>query len=134
MSCYCGTDQKFSNCCEPYILGKKLPDSAEQLMRSRYTAYCIKKMDYIFITTDHQARDEFDHKGNEEWAQKAHFEKLEILKSEDSGTKGIVEFKATFKIDLEIHIHHEVSTFRKNKGQWFFRSGRVTAPEQKTKS
>jgi len=82
-------------------------------------------MEYVFSTTDAQVRYEFDLKGNTEWAQAAQFVKLDILKSEENGNKGLVEFKAYYKINGQDHVHHELSTFRKHQGQWFYRSGKV---------
>lgn len=47
MSCYCGSAQSFAFCCLPFIEGKQTPTTAEQLMRSRYSAYCVAHVDYI---------------------------------------------------------------------------------------
>ncbi len=125
MNCYCGNQKKFSDCCEIYISGKQVPDKAEDLMRSRYSAFCVVDMNYLQATTDLQVRYDFDHKANEAWARSAQFNKLEILKAEESGAKSIVEFKAYFKSEDKDHVHHEISTFRKTSGTWYYRSGRV---------
>lgn len=130
MNCYCGKNKDFSQCCQLYLSNEVVPSTAEDLMRSRYSAFCTKNIDYVIATTDLQVRFEFDRAGNEAWAEKAQFEKLEVVTSEESGNKGIVEFKAYFKLGEENHIHHEVSTFRKTNGQWFFRAGRVVAQKQ----
>lgn len=125
MSCYCGKSKEFSQCCEPFLLGKEIPTNAEDLMRSRYSAFCKVNMDYLHNTTDLQIRYEFDGKANEAWAKGSQFKKLEILKTEESGNKSIVEFKAYFQSEGQDHVHHEVSTFRKTNGVWFYRSGRI---------
>lgn len=125
MNCYCGKNQSYADCCEKFHLGKAKPDNAEDLMRSRYSAFCVVNMDYLFETTDIQARFDIDKAANEAWAKNAEFKKLYILKAEENGTKSIVEFKAYFKLEGEDHIHHEISTFRKNNGSWYYRSGRV---------
>lgn len=125
MSCYCGRTETFEKCCGKFIKGLETPKNAEELMRSRYAAYCTVSMDYIVATTDLQVRFDFDHKANEEWARNSKFHKLEILKAEEAGTKSIVEFKAYFNLDSSEHIHHEISTFRKTNGTWFFRAARV---------
>lgn len=125
MKCYCGSLMKFEECCEVYLKELKIPSHAEQLMRSRYSAYCLKNHDYLFKTTDPQARSEINSNANKEWAEQALFQNLEILMSEESGTKSLVEFKATYQIGNETHIHHEVSTFRKTNNIWYFRSGRI---------
>ena len=123
--CPCQSGQSLEECCLPLIEGKKIATSPEMLMRSRYTAFSLKKIDYIFNTLDPQARGEFDRQTNIDWAEKSIFTNLEIIKSTMEGNKGIVEFKATFK-DAEgvVHIHHEHSKFRKQAGIWYFREGR----------
>lgn len=96
-------------------------------MRSRYSAFCLKNMDYVKKTTDPQAI--MDWAANETWAQEAEFIKLLILKSSDEGNKGLVEFQAFYKMEVKGQrqelSHHEVSRFRKHQGIWYFRDGRV---------
>jgi len=126
MSCPCGSLKKQADCCDPFIEGEKEAGSPEELMRSRYTAFVIGNMDYIFETTDPQTRTQFDMKANKDWAESSKFLHLEILKSSEDGNKGLVEFKATFKVgDQEPQIHHEVSKFRKQAGVWYFREGKI---------
>ena len=127
MNCYCGKPKTFSECCKVYISGKAVAANAEDVMRSRYSAFCVVDMDYLQQTTDLQVRFDFDEKANEEWARSSQFTKLEIIKTEEAGTKSIVEFKAYFKMDEKESTHHEISTFRKSNGAWFYRSGRIIA-------
>ena len=96
-------------------------------MRSRYSAFAIKNMDYVRATTDPQMVLTLDLEASREWAEGAEFTKLEILRSTDEGNKGIVEFKAHFKLlkDGSEQVHHELSKFRKQAGVWYFRDGRV---------
>ena len=95
-------------------------------MRSRYSAFALKHMKYVEDTTDPQTKVGFDMKANEDWAQAAQFQNLEILNTSQDGNKGMVEFKATFKIgDQEPQVHHEISKFRKQAGVWYFRDGKI---------
>ena len=50
-SCYCGSGNSFSDCCEPFVKGIKNAPTAEKLMRSRYSAYASQEADYLFATT-----------------------------------------------------------------------------------
>lgn len=129
--CYCCSGESFENCCQPFLKGEKYPDSAEKLMRSRYAAYATRELSYLEKTTDAQALGDMDMNANREWAEKAEFTGLEILSATEDKNKGLVEFKAQFKLvgSDEIHSHHEVSTFRKQAGVWFFRNGRVIQPK-----
>ncbi len=125
-TCPCDSKKDFSKCCSPLIEEKEEASSPEQLMRARYSAFATKNMNYIYETTHPQARFEFDRKANQEWADQAEFLKLEVLNSSDEGNKGIVEFKAHFKMkDSEPAIHHEVAYFRKQEGTWYFRDAKI---------
>lgn len=94
-------------------------------MRSRYSAFAKNQMAYLKHTTDPQTLQDIDEEANQEWAERAKFLKLEVVKAEEKSTKGTVEFKAFYTVDDEEYIHHEVSTFRKQAGEWFFKSGKV---------
>lgn len=124
--CPCGSNSELTQCCEPLHNGA-MATTPEALMRARYTAFVLKKMDYIHKTTDPQALRGFDIVANREWAENSEFYKLEVLRSSIDGNKGIVEFKAYYKTNGESTQvqHHEVSKFRKHAGVWFFRDGKV---------
>jgi len=94
-------------------------------MRSRYSAFATKNLDYLFQTLHPQNRFEFDLAANRQWADGAEFKSLEIIRAEGSGNKGQVEFKATYVMQDETHVHHEIGTFRKQDGQWFYKQGRI---------
>lgn len=125
MNCTCGLEKKYLECCGVYHSGKVLAPTAEALMRARYSAFAKNQMAYLRNTTDPQALQDIDEAANQEWAERATFLKLEIIKAEEKGTKGTVEFKALYTVDDEEYTHHEVSTFRKQAGEWFFKSGKV---------
>jgi len=134
MNCPCLSGAELKTCCEPFINGQELATSPEVLMRSRYVAYCQKNIDYIEETTDPQASLDFDREAALEWMNEAEFTKLEILNSTNEGNKGTVEFKAYFRTKEGEEIHHEVSKFRKQNGQWYFRDGRVKDPAAQAKN
>lgn len=99
-------------------------------MRSRYSAFVDKNLDYVQQTTDPQALKDFDRASTEQWMNEATFTKLEVLKATDEGNKGVVEFKAHFTMAGKDEVHHEISKFRKQSGVWYFRDGKVILPEQ----
>lgn len=120
INCYCGSPHSFDSCCEPYIKGIKNPETAELLMRSRYTAYACAAADYLVETT-HRSTREFHTKASIlEWAQSNQWVKLEVL----NATEFTVEFKA-FYLDtaMKMNMHHEFSTFIKENGKWFYVDG-----------
>lgn len=127
MTCYCGNSQDYAKCCGKYHSGAELPPTAEALMRSRFSAFATKNLDYLFQTLHPQNRFEFDLAANKQWAEQADFKGLEILKAEENGTKGTVDFKATYVMQSETHVHHEIGTFRKQDGQWFYKQGKIVS-------
>lgn len=126
-TCPCGSNLNYAACCEPFITGKALPETAEKLMRSRYTAYTLVDIDYLKKTLAPESRGDFDAAQTKKWAAQAEWKGLEILSTE-KGTaadkKGVVEFTATYASEGTTLEHHEVSKFRKDdSGQWFFVDG-----------
>ncbi len=127
MQCPCGSGSTYENCCESLIKGTKLPETAEQLMRSRYSAFVKADVEYLKKTLAPESRSDFDAAATKKWAQEAVWKGLKIM-STDKGTaqdsKGTVEFTATYAIDGEALDHHEVSQFKKSdSGQWYFVEG-----------
>lgn len=126
MLCYCGSQVKYKDCCEPFHTGIKIAPTALTLMRSRYSAFVIVNMNYLIKTTDPQTRQKFDLIQNKDWAENVEFEKLEIINEETDRNKARVEFKVYYKSKLngQSQIHHEISKFRKQNNEWFFREGK----------
>ena len=127
MGCPCGSTESFEKCCEPFLTGKASPETAEKLMRSRYTAFTCKDIDYLKKTLTPESRGDFDAASTKQWAENANWKGLKILSTQKGGPddkKGTVEFVATYEMEGEALDHHEVSQFRKSEnGQWFFVNG-----------
>ncbi len=124
--CPCGSQIAYKKCCEPCITGKKPATTAEQLMRSRYTAYTKVATDYIRDTTHPDHRGDYDHEGTETWAREAEWLGLEIIEMIAGGvddTCGTVEFVACFKEDGHERRHHEIGSFKKDADSWYFTEG-----------
>ena len=120
INCYCKSNKPFSECCEPYILGIQKAPTAECLMRSRYSAYCIQNVDYLLATTHLSTRKFHDIQETLTFASQNQWIKLEIINASET----IVEFKA-FYLDnnLRSQIHHEKSTFKEEERTWFYVDG-----------
>ncbi len=127
MQCPCGTGKEFNVCCEPFLKGKALPETAEALMRSRYTAFTCVDVDYIKKTLAPESRKGFSVKETRESAEQVKWKSLKILstkKGQAQDTEGVVEFTALYEAQGEGIEHHEVADFRKDEnGQWFFVDG-----------
>lgn len=137
MLCPCGTENQFENCCEPYLKGSKMPETAEKLMRSRYSAFVKGNIEYLKTTLAPESRTDFDVAATRKWAEQAEWKGLKIMSTTlgtENDNKGTVEFVATYATEGEALDHHEVSQFRKSdSGQWFFVDGDShTHPEGET--
>jgi len=126
--CPCGSQASYKSCCEPLIKGDLKAETAEKLMRSRYSAYTKGAMGYLFETTHPDHRTGYDHDGTKEWAENSDWQGLEILSirggaPEDS--TGEVEFKANYVGEAGEHVHHEIGRFRKVDDVWYFTDGKM---------
>lgn len=124
------TKLNYESCCAPFLEYKNKAPTSEALMRSRYSAYVKKNIDYIEETqlSDNQA--EFDKVEALKWADSSEWLGLEIKNTKNgkqSDEFGIVEFIAHYKdkaTGTELH-HHETSSFKKVSGEWKFEAGQV---------
>lgn len=117
--CFCGANKPFSACCGPIIKGLKA-DSAEKLMRSRYSAYVTHAIDYLIETTHPSKRQGLVRKEIEEWAKSNVWQQLEIV----SSSEFIVEFRAHYKDRKgKAQVHHEKSTFVFESNVWYYLDG-----------
>lgn len=117
--CPCGSHKTFATCCAPYLSREAKPPTPEALMRSRYTAYVERDVSYLRESIAPDARSDYDEKNVREWAEKAEWLGLEILRAEGD----TVEFIAKYRVEGKTLEHHEVSTFRKVGGRWYYVDG-----------
>ena len=131
-SCPCGSTKTYSDCCEPIIKGTQPAETAEQLMRARYSAYTKTEMDFIFSSTHPDGREGYDHDGTRTWAENSEWLGLEIIDSKKGNkddTTGEVEFIARFKENGALREHHENALFKKVEGIWHFSDGVMVKPK-----
>ena len=105
-------------------------DSAERLMRSRYSAFVLVKPDYIVKTTVPAQQGLLDIESIESWATETDWAGLEIVKHTPKLGKrhAQVEFKAFYSTENGQQAHHELSTFvkiidkssDKQNERWYF--------------
>lgn len=126
--CPCGSGLAYEACCEPIIKKQTKAETAEALMRSRFTAYAVQAIDHLRDSLQASDRQAFDAESAREWAKSAEWNKLEVLATEAGGVDddhGIVEFKAHYTVDEQALEHHERAQFTREKGEWVFVEGRV---------
>ena len=141
--CPCGSKKAEQYCCGMYLSGKKSPETAEKLMRSRYTAFYHGNVDYLITTLylqpqglNHDAevaslRAELTQSINHtEWLG---LTVISTQQGKKNDTSGIVEFEAIYQAD-EIRQLHERSRFIKTQDRWFYVDGDIlpgTIPKPK---
>lgn len=59
-TCYCCSGKLFEECCKPILDGVRKASTAEELMRSRYSAYATASVEYILRTTHMSTRKLYD--------------------------------------------------------------------------
>ena len=122
MNCHCCSNRKFSECCEPVIRNKRAQDP-EQLMRSRYSAYVVKNYDYILTTYAPVQQQSLSLHSLREHSQNTKWLHLEVIDTTESNNVGTVEFIATYSIDGDFFSMHELSSFVKQNGNWYYTIG-----------
>jgi len=124
--CPCGSGLSYPDCCEPIISGKKAAETAQQLMRSRYTAFTLANADYLMRSHSVKTRPIKERKGIEKWAKSVTWMGLSILKTEAGGPEdeiGYVEFKALYLENGKPQQIHEKSRFERENNRWVYVSG-----------
>ncbi|RUR13713.1 YchJ family protein [Legionella septentrionalis] len=122
--CPCGSNKIYSVCCGLYLDGKFIPETPEQLMRSRYTAYSLANIDYIKKTMCGKALVGFNPLAAEHWAKKILWIGLQVMNTpQETPEKGYVEFIATFLEEDKLDSIHEISEFHRLEGRWFYVDG-----------
>lgn len=124
MPCPCGNDAPFAECCELLHNDHRLADTAEKLMRSRYSAFVVKNEPYLLKTWSKKRRPQklYIAEQNLQWLC------LTIHDTKDGGPQdktGEVEFSAQYIEDDLTHTLKERSHFRKTKNLWFYVEGEV---------
>lgn len=122
--CPCGSKETYEHCCALFLEKNKIANTPEQLMRSRYTAYSLAKIDYIKQTMKDKMLIGFNEIEAKKWALGVTWISLEVIQSYlESPNKGFVEFCATFIERDQLKTIHELSEFHKESSHWFYVDG-----------
>jgi SEC-C motif domain protein len=131
--CPCGSEKTYEDCCRPLIRGERPAQTAEELMRSRYTAHAKVELDYVVDTTATGPREKINRKQLENWTKNAQWMGLQILRTQAGGPEdeeGTVEFTASYREKAKKIEHREIAEFKKTEGRWYFVDGHAPKPEQ----
>ena len=119
----CGSTKTYQNCCK--IARNSLANviTAEQLMRSRYTAFTMGEGDYLMESHHSTTRPIKEKKNIVKWANSVTWLGLVIINTTngtDKDTEGTVEFKAHFLENGKPQFIHENSKFIKENNCWVY--------------
>ena len=127
--CPCASSQPYAACCGPLLAGERLASSAEQLMRSRYTAYALGHAEHLWRTWHPTTRPErVTPDPSTTWTG------LTVLRAEGGGDDdelGVVEFVARWREasgrgGARTGELHEDSRFARRARRWLYLDGDVS--------
>lgn len=120
-TCPCSSGADYVRCCGRYINAGDVPQSAEQLMRSRYSGFALCDEPYLLATWHPDTRP-----SRVRLDEQQHWLGLNIRATQGGGADdsfGKVEFVARFKVGGKGHRLHEISRFEKIEGRWYYLDG-----------
>lgn len=133
LNCPCQSGKAYQDCCYPFHQFNQLPATAEQLMRSRYTAYVLQDIDYIVKTTTPSQQKRLNVEVLKNWAAETTWVGLNIKKHQPNLSKihSAVAFDAFFNSENGIQSHQENSLFVQIEKRWYFVDPTVDLPAMK---
>jgi len=126
--CPCTSKKPYDRCCGPFHSGAAAPETAELLMRSRFSAYALGKVDYLIATRPEAKRAEENRDELRSYCQAVQCVGLKIVGKEKGGKDddtGVVTFHASIQANGRRTLHIETSTFAKEHGKWVYVDGVV---------
>lgn len=123
MNCPCGRENKYEDCCQLVHQSLTNAVTAEDLMRSRYTAFTKGMGEYLMNSQSALTRKLTQKQEIENWTNSVKWSHLEVLSVTEGGKDdetGTVEFKAHFKEGSRKKYIHEKSSFVREYGCWVY--------------
>lgn len=117
--CPCG-GADYAACCGRFIDRGEVPHTAEELMRSRYTAYTLENETYVRATWYPRTLPQGPLVSNEpglKWLG------LDVRRHVPAGDEATVEFVARYKVGGRAQRMHEISRFLREEGRWYYLDG-----------
>lgn len=122
--CPCGRQVPYPDCCGALHEGTRRAETAEDLMRSRYSAFVVGDGPYLLATWHPTTRPGYlDLDADTEWTR---LRILETSAGDAGGTEGTVSFRAHYRTAGERGAQTETSRFvRGDDGAWLYLDGDV---------
>ena len=119
-ACPCGSGKAYAECCGPLHSGEGRASTAEQLMRSRFSAFAVGDAAYLLKSWHSSTRPaQLSLDSRTRWTR------LEILAATDGGpfhSEGTVGFRAYYRDGARgaEESLHENSSFAREDGAWVY--------------
>lgn len=126
--CPCTSKKPYDRCCGPFHAGTAAPETAELLMRSRFSAYALGKVDYLIATRPEAKRAEENRDELIQYCKSVQCVGLKIVSKEKGGPAdetGVVTFHASLQAQGRRSLHIETSAFARENGKWVYVDGVV---------
>lgn len=123
--CPCGREMPYALCCGALHAGG-VAATAEDLMRSRYSAFVVGDVDYLMATVHPKFRHEHNRNEIASWSKAADWQGLTVhrcIRGKPGDTVGLVEFTAHWVEKGRAQSMRECSVFDSIDGRWFYRDG-----------
>ena len=123
--CPCGSGRTLAECCLPVIKRERSAATAEELMRSRYTAFVTNDVDWIMDSHHPDTVGEINRDEVEQWSSSSEWLGLQVRDTEAGGPdddEGSVTFRARYKVQAQQIDHVEKAHFERDGGEWRFHS------------
>lgn len=130
--CPCGSGLNYATCCGVFHSGERIPTTAEQLMRSRYSAFSRKMPQYLLDTLHPDKRSPNELSELQQAVTKGNWLGLQIISCRQGTAEdetGWVAFRAAYDDQGAPAILEENSRFLKENGRWYYIDGQF-APDK----
>lgn len=130
-ACPCGSGKSYAACCGRYLDGGAWPETAEALMRSRYTAYAAGRYDWLVATTHPDTRAEVNAATLAEQCRGVRWLRLDVetcVAAPEPEAADIVEFHALYELDGAVRQIGERSAFLRKEGRLYYVDGAPLRP------
>ena len=117
-NCPCLSGEQYAGCCGRFHRGEAEAPTAEQLMRSRYSAFVVLDAGYLLRTWHPETRP-----AGLELDPAVQWRRLDIVSTRRGGpldSEGTVEFAAHFRHAGEKGVQRETSRFVRVDCRWYY--------------
>lgn len=126
--CPCQSGKDLKDCCGPILDGSAKADTAEALMRSRYSAHVQGNFEHVANTHAKAAKADYNISAAQAQNKDTTWVGFEVTEAIGGGADdetGTVTFNARYEEDSTPHTHRERAAFARENGNWVYVDGKI---------